>query len=79
MRHGTAAGDGVAVQNSPVCIVPQINNLAWRIDYRIVVPGREPVLIAVLRPRIAEAGVRRDKPEARVRDDVGPRRRRPRR
>ena len=39
-------------------LVADVDDLAAAVGDRIVVPGRDPVLVAVVRPRAADAGLR---------------------
>ena len=66
--HGLCAGapDVAAV------LVAQVQRLARGIDDRIVGPGRQQVLAAVLRPGEGTAGFGHEGAEAGVRDDVAP-------
>ena len=66
------AGSGVADQNSPGLLVADEDRFAGRIADGIVSPGRQPVVVAVARPRVAGAALGGDESERRVRDDVRP-------
>ena len=72
-------GAGVALHSSPRVLVAQVEHVAHRVAHRIVVPGREAIEVAVLRPGEAAAALRDDEAAARVGDDVRPRRGRQRR
>ena len=61
---------------APALLVAQIDRFARRIADRIVPPGREPVVVAVLGPREAGREVGRHEAEPRMGDDVDPGRRR---
>src|SRR6185312_12611078 len=63
----------------PGCRVLEIEYFAARIAHRIIVPRREAVEVAVLAPRVSAAALRHAESGVRVRDDVGPWRRRYRR
>ena len=58
-------------------LVAQEDFLAAGVGHRVVVPGREPQLMGVLAPGVGAAGLRHDRAEARVGDDVDPGRGRP--
>ena len=49
-------GSGVADQNAPGLFVADEHGFARLVAHRIVAPGRQPVLVAVLRPRVPTAG-----------------------
>ncbi len=57
-------------------LVAQVQNLARRVGDGVVVPGCEPVGLAVVRPCVTAARFRHDEPEGGVGDDVDPGRRR---
>ena len=58
-------------------LVAQEDLLAAGVGHRVVVPGREPQLMGVLAPGVGAPGLRHDRAEARVGDDVDPGRGRP--
>ena len=58
-------------------LVPDVDRLPRRVADRIVGPGRELVLAAVDRPRVPGPALGDLEAEARIRDHVDPRRRRP--
>ena len=53
-------------------LIAQIDHFARRIRYRIVVPGREAIRLAVARPGIAKARFRREEAARGISDDVDP-------
>src|SRR5881409_3622279 len=61
----------------PGLLIPDVDGLTRRIADRIVRPGRELVLAAIDRPRVPRTRLGDLEAEARIRDHVDPRRRRP--
>ncbi len=57
-------------------LVPQVDDLAWRIRNGVVRPRRQPVHLAVAPPGVAEPGLSRQAAEVRVCQDIAPRCRR---
>ena len=55
-----------------VVLVAQVPGLAMRVQHRVVVPGGQPVLAAVLAPGATGAGLAGDKAKSRVGDHVAP-------
>ena len=60
----------------PSVFVPDEERFTGRVADRIVPPGREPVVVAVVSPGVAGPGLGAGEPERLVSDDVGPGRRR---
>ena len=57
-------------------LIAQVAGLAVRIGHRVVVPGRQPVRLAVARPGVTGAAFAHDKAAALVRHDIDPGQRR---
>src|SRR5690606_15075181 len=74
-RGGAVAGQRDRRPVRAGLLVAQVEGLAAGVDQRIVVPRREPILVRVLEPGVGAAALADDGAEARVGDDVRPRRR----
>ena len=59
---------------TPALLVADVERLAAGVGDRVVVPGREPEFVAVLRPGVGAAALGDDGAELRVGDHVDPRR-----
>ena len=76
VRRPARAGQGRRRPDLARLVVAQVERLAGRVRDRIVRPRGDPIRLAVALPGEARPALRDQEPEARIRDDVDPRRRR---
>ena len=75
VRIGAAGGQRRRGPEGPAVLVADEHGLARRIADGIVSPGRQTVVVAVLRPGVTRPGLGAGEPEAGVRHDIRPGRR----